>query len=119
LSRTIGLDNKHLIFTLYNFCQKKGCHSIFIAEENKKEAKYLDFNFYLPVNWDVEPSNKKKMSFVGDISIKNALHFRQANDEDSFYPSLEKAREYAEKNNIALEDRFHLCIQQFLRRIYF
>lgn len=23
----IGLDNKHLIFTLYNFCQKKGCHS--------------------------------------------------------------------------------------------
>ncbi|MTD40433.1 hypothetical protein GIX45_17775 [Erwinia sp. CPCC 100877] len=81
----------------------------FIAEENKKEAKYLDFCFYLPVNWDVEPSNKKKMSFVGDLSIKNALHFRQANDEDSFYPSLEKAREYAEKNNIVLEDRF-ICV---------
>ena len=23
----IGLDNKYLFFTLYNFCQKKGCHS--------------------------------------------------------------------------------------------
>nr|WP_276532526.1 tyrosine-type recombinase/integrase [Enterococcus italicus] len=26
MSRTIGLDDKYLFFTLYNFCQKKGCH---------------------------------------------------------------------------------------------
>lgn len=81
----------------------------FVAEENKKEPKYLDFKFYLPVNWDVEPSNTKKMTFVGDISIKNALYFRQANDEDSFYPNLEKAKEYAEKNNIVIENKF-VCV---------
>ena len=44
----IGLDNKHLIFTLYNFCQKKGCHSK--QKNQSKTISLLTLIYKIPLH---------------------------------------------------------------------
>lgn len=84
----------------------------FLAKEELNESNYLNFDFYLPVSMEVEVTKKKlfkKTSFVENITIKEAIFFRQATGEDYFYDKLREARKFADKEKILIEDYF-ICV---------
>ncbi|WP_086314730.1 hypothetical protein A5821_002343 [Enterococcus sp. 7F3_DIV0205] len=88
---------------------------LFFSIKDIQDHEEKSFTFYMPINWATEiPPELDSLTFTEELSIRNAVMLRQADNEDNFLAAREKIEQYAKENQITLEDTSYvICTDVF------
>ncbi|MFA8440154.1 hypothetical protein [Pueribacillus sp. YX66] len=100
-------------FTLNEDVYQNGPIFFSVAPE-LNEPKFGHFTYYLPINTTVGLSDETYFYFLDRFDIEKAFALRQADQEADFYAAHKKIKDYANDQQVELEEMFY-C---FLLEVY-
>ncbi|WP_416151671.1 hypothetical protein ACM26V_12140 [Salipaludibacillus sp. HK11] len=81
----------------------------FSVVPSKGEEKYGDFTYYLPINGAVRLEDEPDFHFERNFYVEEALVMRQADQALDFYAAIDQLKDYANEQNITIDDIFY-CV---------
>lgn len=86
----------------------------FSVKTVKNEPKFGQFEYFLPINEWVEIEEHPNFRFEPEFEVGEAFVLRQASEEIDFQTAYSKIKDYADSEDIELEDTYY-C---FLLEVY-